>query len=209
MHVYALSPVPYEAARFYSDVHLRPGCMTIAKILSDSMHHASQKSLIVSGDTVVKKMLGGSEDAPTFWLKGEQLLPPSKNVNVWSKWAAMNRINAWWLVDLSFMLSKEYMERFKLPSPHPDHMRIQHWATGGLINSLPTPPQDRPVTTLRDEFPVSIPAADVLKMDESARLSVVNIYRQFYLLQKSKVRMKWTDRDRPSFMDSNEASCPF
>lgn len=194
MNLYALSPLPMENARFHADVHLRPAITTTMKIISDTFHHAHGKGIIKVNAIQKKADL-------TYWIDGQQLLPPNRNPSVWSKWAALNRVNLWWLVDLSFQLNLELRNRLG-GGDQADCMKIQQWAISGIIGAfIPLPSKERFLDGLRDEFPLCVPFSEILKLgDDVIKKSVVDIYKAHYASRKGYVRMKWTKRERPSFM---------
>lgn len=189
MRIYPLAIPSSEASQYHADVHLKPSVILIAKILSDSAH------ILFPGE--IGRAECPTTKTPIYIFKSTEIMPPCKKVSIWSKWAASNYINGWWLVDFAFQLNKEY--RFRFGEDVPEYLTyIQPWMVAGMMQSFPRP--ERPAAKALDEFPLVLPHVDVLKIPQVEKMDIIDIYRNFYAAQKGKVRMKWTGRTMPHFM---------
>lgn len=191
LQIYPLDTLAQPAARAHADIHLRPSIVAISKILSDAI-------FFKLGKENVPQKTNNTTGEIEYWSKDCRLYPPPGKYSVWSKWAAMNQYNAWWLVDFAYQLNDEYKKRFE-DSDTPAYFKIQSLVLRQNLGFFPRP-LDREGPKMTDEFPVVLPLEAVMKMGDLVKMSVVDIYRSYYATQKGKVRMKWTKRDIPSFM---------
>lgn len=172
-----------------ADVHLRPTIITLTKILSDTIHYVVGKENIAVKTT--------KEGEIQFWHKGCQLLPPSGYPNAWSVWGGKNWYHFWWLVDYAYQVAAEYKWRFQLPEDTmgEDYSHINKWIVSGIQNII-----HRPAKMELAEFPLVLPYKELVKLGDTTKISVVDVYRAYYAAQKGKVRMRWTRRTMPKFI---------
>lgn len=194
MRIYPLAIPCQEAATYLADVHLRHTGIAINKIISDAVHFRIGKDLPQKEND-----LGETE----YWVKGVRILPRSAKISVWSKWAALNMMNVWWLVDFAFQCNREYKDRLGVYDDLPHYLQLQDWAARGVITTQVFPKPTSNTGSKLNEFPVVLPPKDVVLFGDLGKLSVVDIYRLHYANQKGKIRMKWSKREKPFFFDSD------
>jgi hypothetical protein len=182
--IFALAHASKEAATYHADIHLRPAAIIVNKMISDALHFHLGK------DIPTKVTEKGEKE---YWIRGAKIMPPSGQISVWSKWAAKNGPNAWWLVDFAFQLNVETRYRFDC-DPTPQYMILQEWLVKGILSPLPKGHN-------RDDFPLVLPPEFVVCLGDFTKLSNVDMYRAYYANQKGKFRMKWTKREKPLFID--------
>lgn len=193
MRLYPLALPTKEAAIYHADVHLRPCTIIASKILSDAMHcaGAGQKKILekftTEGDKEYYLDVGDGHGTQT------KIMSPSKRSAIWSKWVSNNSFNAWWLVDFAFQLNMEFKFRFG-GADFPEYLKMQSWVSSGGMKLFP-----RPQRTALDDFPLVLPPEEVIKIGSSQEMTVVEIYRAYYIAQKNKIRYRWTRRTPPPF----------
>lgn len=170
----------------HADIHLRASIVAAHKIMSDAVQIRHQ---ILPH----KNALGELE----YREAGVRFLPPSKHPGPWAQWAASNYFNAWWIVDFAFQLNTEFRFRFETPDD-PHYLELQEWVT--KANIMPIFPKPDEAGKTYDEFPVSLPPDQVLKLGDVHDMTIPEIYRSFYAAQRGRVRFKWTNRTAPSWL---------
>ena len=196
MRLYALSRVPKLSALFLADIHLHQQLKFVHKIFSDAIHFATKE---MKPGPILE--LVNPKGEKKFFIGTTPILPPTGKISVWSKWAACNYFNAWWLVDYSYALDAEFKNRFNILATSEEHLRLQDIVLTNIVPKLFPRPKEEGRTV--DEFPVSLgPTIGEILPRIKPETDVVDIYKMHYRAQKGRVRMKWTNRERPAFIDA-------
>lgn len=184
-----LDESPKITAEAVADIHLNQVGLLCSRILSDAARH-------VFLPTKFTDAKGISYDRIVLHDKEINLLPrlQDERFKPWVDWAASDGSRIWWLVHLAFFCDRERLHRFDLDEPNGPHfIRIDKWVKAKFASLFP-----RENGRLKWDFPIVLPKGTILISADP-----VTAYRRYYgsMSKDNFVRMKWTGRPRPAWMD--------
>ena len=160
-----------------ADIHLRPTLWTACKIVSSAIAHAHPE--LVTKDTSM-------DGAPQFKYNGFVIMPPYPKTNSWVEWVAKDYHHAWWMIEQAWWADKEMTHRFGTDQTL-EYLRLSKLVEDGVTRLFPKPELKKV-----GNFPR--PTGCIVTTDD------VIAHRFHYRALKQKHRMKWTAREEPMFM---------
>lgn len=196
MRIYPLAVASSEAAAYHADIHLKPSLQAAQKFLSDAIY------LAVGKDKVPVKQPEQGERQ--YWWHGVRILPPTALLSPWSQWIVKNQFNGWWMVDYAFRLNSEFKFRFDVKADNPEYLDMQRWVAEGEIMKLFPKPSIGVAKTVLNPFPLVMPKFWLATQIDRDKIEPSLVYRTFYESIRGKVRMRWSKRSLPHFMEPKD-----
>lgn len=198
-NIFVLHDTPRFAAPLMADIHLRPALLESCKLVSTAVSRMAPDRIqkerspdgVIEYRYLLDKVQGKMEETIP-------IIPPYPGGNQWVGWACESYWNIWWLIEMAWWADKELQHRFYTEqSPH--YLALSKLVEAGVTRYFP-----KPDVKMVGNWP-NPPRVFDYSDDDILR------HQKFYtdLKKQGKIRMKWTNREEPTWLGENKKLlCP-